>query len=281
MKRLLIVDGMNLHFQMFFGMPRKIYNENGIGIWGVIGFVGALNRLISMTEPTHVAIIFDGEGHNPRCDVLEEYKANRPDYSEMSDEENPFIQLPLVYKAIEAMGIPFAEVHGCECDDVIATYAKRFSEEFQVVISSFDSDYFQLISDNVKVIRYRGASSIICDRDYVRERYGIDPEYYSDWKSLVGDTADNIKGVPGVGPKTATKLIDAYGSLAEMLADAERIAPEKLQAKILENKEILLRNYSLIRLDDTGVLPFEIEELEYTAERIKTMDALRKIGLSP
>lgn len=281
MKRLLIVDGMNLHFQMFFGMPRKIYNEKGIGIWGVIGFVGALNRLISMTDPTHVAIIFDGEGHNPRCDILEEYKANRPDYSEMSDEENPFIQLPLVYKAIEAMGIPFAEVHGCECDDVIATYAKRFSEDFQVVISSFDSDYFQLISDNVKVIRYRGASSIICDRDYVRERYGIDPEYYSDWKSLVGDTADNIKGVPGVGPKTATKLIDAYGSLAEMLADAERIAPEKLQAKILENKEILLRNYSLIRLDDTGVLPFEIEELEYTAERIRTMDALRKIGLSP
>ena len=281
MKRLLIVDGMNLHFQMFFGMPRKIYNENGIGIWGVIGFVGALNRLISMTEPTHVAIIFDGEGHNPRCDILEEYKANRPDYSEMSDEENPFIQLPLVYKAIEAMGIPFAEVHGCECDDVIATYAKRFSKDFQVVISSFDSDYFQLISDNVKVIRYRGASSIICDRNYVRERYGIEPEYYADWKSLVGDTADNIKGISGVGPKTATRLINSYGSLSEMLADAERIAPEKLQAKILENKEILLRNYSLIKLDDTGVLPFEIDELEYTAERIRTMDVLRKIELLP
>lgn len=281
MKRLLIVDGMNLHFQMFFGMPRKIYNENGIGIWGVIGFVGALNKLINLIEPTHIAIIFDGEGHNPRCDVLEEYKANRPDYSEMSDEENPFIQLPLVYKAIEAMGISFAEVHGCECDDVIATYAKRFSEEFQVVISSFDSDYFQLISDNVKVIRYRGASSTICERNYVRERYGIEPEYYADWKSLVGDTADNIKGIPGVGPKTATKLIDAYGSLAEMLANVEEVQPEKLREKIREGKEILLRNYSLIRLDDTGVLPFEIEELEYTAERIRTMDALKKIELLP
>lgn len=281
MKRLLIVDGMNLHFQMFFGMPRKIYNENGIGIWGVIGFVGALNRLISMTEPTHVAIIFDGEGHNPRCDILEEYKANRPDYSEMSDEENPFIQLPLVYKAIEAMGIPFAEVHGCECDDVIATYAKRFSEEFQVVISSFDSDYFQLISDNVKVIRYRGASSIICDRDYVRERYGIDPEYYSDWKSLVGDTADNIKGVPGVGPKTATKLIQSHGTLAEMLTDIEKIKPEKIREKIAEGKDILLRNYSLIKLEDTGELPFTADEMEYTAERIKTMDMLRKINLLP
>ena len=281
MNRLLIVDGMNLHFQMFFGMPRKIYNENGIGIWGVIGFVGALNKLINLTEPTHIAIIFDGEGHNPRCDVLEEYKANRPDYSEMGEEENPFIQLPLVYRAIEAMGIHFSEVHGCECDDVIASYAKRFGKELQVVISSFDSDYFQLITDNVRVVRYRGLSSVICDKNYVRERYGIAPEYYADWKSLVGDTADNIKGIKGVGPKTATRLINCYGSLSEMLANVEEVQPEKLREKIREGKEILLRNYSLIRLDDAGVLPFEIEELEYTAERIRTMDVLRKIELLP
>jgi DNA polymerase-1 len=264
---------------MFFGMPRKIYNENGIGIWGVIGFVGALNKLINLTEPTHVAIIFDGEGHNPRCDVLEEYKANRPDYSELGEEENPFIQLPLVYQAIESMGIHFSEVHGCECDDVIASYAKRFGKELQVVISSFDSDYFQLITDNVRVVRYRGLSSVICDKNYVRERYGITPEYYADWKSLVGDTADNNKGIPGVGAKTATRLINNYGSLSEMLANVEEVQPEKLREKIREGKEILLRNYSLIRLDDTGVLPFEIEELEYTAERIKTMDVLRKIEL--
>ena len=281
MKRLLIVDGMNLHFQMFFGMPRKIYNENGIGIWGVIGFVGALNKLINLTEPTHVAIIFDGEGHNPRCDILEEYKANRPDYSEMGEEENPFIQLPLVYQAIEAMGISFSEVHGCECDDVIATYSKRYSKDYQVVISSFDSDYFQLISDNVIVMRYRGASSIICDKNYVRERYGITPEYYADWKSLVGDTADNIKGIRGVGPKTATKLINCHGSLSEILAGVEEIQPKKLREKIRDNKDTLLRNYSLIRLEDTGALPFEIEELEYTSERIKTMDVLRKIELLP
>lgn len=281
MKRLLLVDGMNLHFQMFFGMPNKFHNENGIGIWGVIGFVGALNKLITLTDPTHIAVIFDGEGHNPRCDILEDYKANRPDYSELSEEENPFIQLPLVYKAIEAMGIPFCEVHGCECDDVIATYAKRFSEDFQVIISSFDSDYFQLVSDNVRVIRYRGLSSLVCDKEYVINRYGILPEYYADWKSLVGDTADNIKGIRGVGPKTATKLITAYGTLAEMLGNIDCIEPENLREKIKENSDILLRNYSLIKLDDAGILPFEIEELAYTNEHIKTMDVLRKIDLLP
>jgi DNA polymerase-1 len=179
------------------------------------------------------------------------------------------------------MGIHFCEVHGCECDDVIATYAKRYSKDYQVVISSFDSDYFQLISDNVIVMRYRGASSIICDKNYVRERYGITPEYYADWKSLVGDTADNIKGIRGVGPKTATKLINCHGSLSEILAGVEEIQPEKLREKIRDNKDTLLRNYSLIRLDDTGALPFEIEELEYTSERIKTMDVLRKIELLP
>jgi DNA polymerase-1 len=130
-------------------------------------------------------------------------------------------------------------------------------------------------------MRYRGASSIICDKNYVRERYGITPEYYADWKSLVGDTADNIKGIRGVGSKTATKLINCYGSLSEILAGVEKIQPEKLREKIRDNKDTLLRNYSLIRLDDTGALPFEIEELEYTSERIKTMDVLRKIELLP
>ena len=281
MNRLLLVDGMNLHFQMFFGMPSKFRNENGIGIWGVVGFVGALNKLINMTEPSHIAVIFDGEGHNPRCDLLEDYKANRPDYSELGDEENPFIQLPLVYEALEAMGVPFCEVHGCECDDVIAAYAKGFSGEFEIVISSFDSDYFQLISDNVRVLRYRGLASTICDREYVKSRYGISPEYYADWKSLVGDTADNIKGIFGVGPKTAAKLISEHGTLGEMLANIEKISPERLQNKIAEGTEILMRNYSLIRLDGDCELPFEIDELHFSAERIKTMDVLRKIGLLP
>lgn len=281
MKRLLIIDGMNLHFQMFCGMPRKIYNENGIGIWGVIGFVGALNKIINMTEPTHIAIIFDGEGHNPRCDLLENYKANRPDYSEMGEEENPFIQLPLVYRAIEAMDIHYSEVNGCECDDVIATYAKRYSAEYQVVISSFDSDYFQLISDNVRVIRYRGLSSVICDRGYVRDRYGIEPEYYADWKSLVGDTADNIKGIRGIGPKTATKLINRFGAVEEMLENTEKIEPQKLRDSISDGREIIRRNYRLIKLEDCGALPFEIDELEYSQTRMKTMQVLEKIGLLP
>ena len=99
-KRLLIIDGHNLLFQMFFGMPSRIPDQNGNDIRGVVGFVGALNRLIDMISPTHVVALFDCETHNERCDILEEYKANRIDYSEVPEEENPFSQLPLVYEEI-------------------------------------------------------------------------------------------------------------------------------------------------------------------------------------
>ena len=110
MNRLLIVDGHNLLFQMFFGMPSRIIGARGQAIQGVIGFVGAINRLADTYHPTHLLVMFDGEKHNPRKDMLEEYKANRIDYSEVPEEENPFSQLPLVYEALDYMGIKHTSV---------------------------------------------------------------------------------------------------------------------------------------------------------------------------
>ena len=100
---MLLVDGMNLHFQMFFGMPARILNSQGKAIQGVVGFVGAIRKIIEMTKPTHVLVVFDGEHHNPRTDIDSEYKANRPDLSDEPDEENPFLQLPDVYAALDAI----------------------------------------------------------------------------------------------------------------------------------------------------------------------------------
>lgn len=281
MKKLLLVDGMNLHFQMFFGMPRKIRNNSGVGIWGVIGFVGALNKIIDMTSPTHVAVIFDSEGDNPRRSVSEEYKANRPDYSVLSDDENPFSQLLLVYNALECMQIPHFEANGCECDDLIAAYALTMPRDTEIVISSFDSDYFQLISDRTSVLRYRGDASILCDRRYVREKCGVDPEYYADWKCLVGDTSDNVKGISGIGPKTASALISTYGSLENIIAFAASIIPSSLVEKLRDGELQLRRNYSLIKLDGTAKMPYELSQLEYNAKRMKTMDVMRSISLLP
>jgi DNA polymerase-1 len=107
--KLLIVDGSNLLFQMFYGMPARIFNKEGKPIHGTIGFVGALLKIIRMTAPSHAVVLFDGECHNERKDLDESYKANRPDFSQMSEAEVPFSQLPDIFKALAYLKIPFAK----------------------------------------------------------------------------------------------------------------------------------------------------------------------------
>lgn len=278
MNRLLIVDGHNLLFQMFFGMPSRIIGARGQAIQGVIGFVGAINRLADNYHPTHLCVMFDGEKHNPRKDMLEEYKANRIDYSEVPEEENPFSQLPLVYEALDYMGIKHTETTVCETDDVIAAYAVKYGGESEVLISSFDSDYFQLINDKVKVIRYRGKCSVTCDENYIKEKYGVLPSLYLDFKCLVGDTSDNIPGIRGVGPKTAAKLVNTFGGLDSIIDRSKEIESEKIRLAIEEGVDILRRNMALISLDGNAELPFALDEIKFNNPHIRTMDVIRGIG---
>ena len=109
MSKLLVVDGMNLLFRMFYGMPARIVNADGKAIQGTLGFVGALLKILRAISPTHVAVIFDGECENERRDIDKDYKANRPDYSQMAEDELPFSQLPDVYAALDLLGIPLIE----------------------------------------------------------------------------------------------------------------------------------------------------------------------------
>ena len=278
MNRLLIVDGHNLLFQMFFGMPSKIIGTRGVAIHGVIGFIGAINRLAETYNPTHLLVMFDGERENPRKNILKEYKANRIDYSEVPEDENPFTQLPLIYEALDYMGIKHRETTDCETDDVIAAYALKYGQDNEVLISSFDSDYFQLICDNVKVIRYKGKNSVTCDKSYINEKYGIDPCLYLDFKCLVGDTADNIPGIRGVGPKTAAKLINAFGNIDSICAHSAEIESEKIRLAIEAGRDIIERNIALIKLGDCADMPYSLDEIEFTNPRLRTMDVIRGIG---
>ena len=124
MHKFLLVDGHCLLFQMFYGMPARITGKNGHAIQGTLGFVGALRKMIAMVQPTHVAVIFDGEVHNPRTDLDADYKANREDFSLVDEDDNPFSQLPDIYAALDLMGIAHTETTDCETDDVLAAYAK-------------------------------------------------------------------------------------------------------------------------------------------------------------
>ena len=279
MEKLLIVDGSNLLFQMFYGMPSRILDGEGKAIQGTLGFVGALLKIIRMVEPTHVAVLFDGPCENERKAMDENYKANRPDYSRMPEEETPFSQLPDIYAALDYLGICHKETACCEADDWIAGYALALGSEMEIVISSFDSDFFQLITDHVRILRYRGSGTAICDREYLKKRYDIEPGQYVDFKSLVGDTADNIRGVNRVGPKTAAWLLREYGSLDGVIAGAASIRKPSIRESVMNSIPRLQLNRRMIRLHTVEELPFSPDEMRYEYDGTTTMEVLRGIGL--
>ena len=279
MDRLLLVDGHNLLFQMFYGMPARIVNGAGKPIQGTLGFVGALLKMIRLTEPTHVAVIFDGERGSDRTALDPAYKQNRVDYSDVPEEENPFTQLEDVYAALDVLGICHTETQGCEADDVIAGYARTIGANMDVLIASFDSDYFQLITDRVSVLRYRGEKTVIFTPDAIREKLGVEPQQYADYKSLTGDAADNIRGAQKIGPKTAAALLNQYGTLQSLLEHAQEIAKPSIRQSVMENRERLLLNHQLIELCGCAALPFELEQLFWREQGMATRDVLRAAGV--
>ena len=279
MDRLLLVDGSNLLFQMFFGMPARIINAQGKAIQGTLGFVGALLKIIRRVRPTHVAVLFDGEHENERVALDETYKSNRIDYSRVEEEDSPFSQLPDVYAALDFLKIRHAETEECETDDWMAGYALEYGGQAEVVIASFDSDFFQLLNDKVSVLRYRGERTQVCTPEFLREKWGISPEQYADFKSLTGDPSDNIKGADKIGPKTAAELLQKFGSLEGILCRVEEISKPSVRASLLQSADRLRVNYQMIKLTGCGKLPFALSALEFEDGGWSTTEVLREIGL--
>lgn len=278
-EHILLVDGSNLLFQMFYGMPARIIGRQGRPIQGTLGFVGALLKVIRILQPTHLAVLFDGETQNPRGELDANYKANREDFSQMPEEETPFSQLLDIYAALDHLGICYRETAACETDDWMASYALGLGKDYRMTLMSQDSDFFQLISDKVSVLRYRGDNSLICNPQYIREKLAIEPQQYADFKSLTGDVSDNIRGADKVGPKTAAALMHQFGSLQNLLENAEDIAKPSVRASIQANKDRLLLNQKLIRLEQKYPVPFALEEMAYTYDGQTSTQVLTAIGI--
>lgn len=277
--KLLIVDGHNLLFQMFYGMPNLIIGKNGKSIHAVIGFVGAINNMLKLVKPSHMIVLFDGEHENKRTEILSEYKANRPDYSLVAEVDNPFSQLNDIYQALDFMNIKHIETIEYETDDVISSYVYNYGKTEEIVISSYDSDFFQLIDENVKILRYKGKNSYFCDIDYIRDKYNISPNVYADFKSLTGDNADNIPGVKGIGPKTASILINRHDNLLGIIESIPLYKDNSMYLKLVNSSEVLLKNYQLIKLDNRAQLPFLLDELKYSHPIKTTSEVLIGINL--
>ena len=278
MEKLLIVDGSNLLFQMFYGMPARIVNSQGRPIQGTLGFVGALLKIIRMVGPTHVAVVFDGECQNPRRELDGEYKANREDFSLLPEEETPFSQLPDIFAALDYLDIRYAETVDCEADDWMAGFAYTYGDR-EVVIASQDSDLFQLITEKVHILRYRGKKTVLCDPAYIREKLGIEPGQYADFKALVGDASDNIRGVEKVGPKTAAALLAQFGDLESILAGTEKIGKLSIRASIQKNAARARLNYLLVKLRGGANLPFALQEIIWQDRGLTTTRILTDAGI--
>ena len=279
MEKLLIVDGSNLLFQMFYGMPARIVNTAGKPIQGTLGFVGALLKILRLAQPTHAAVVFDSECANPRRELDPDYKANREDLSALPEEDTPFSQLPDVFAALDYLCIPHKETTNCEADDWMARFARQCGADREVVIASQDSDLFQLIDENVKILRYRGDKTVICDETYIIEKLGVTPGQYAAFKALTGDSSDNIPGIPKIGPKTAAALINRFGSLEAILDGAEQIEKPSIRTSVQQHRQRALQNYRLVRLDGEGDLPFSMEEMIWQDRGVTTGQVLQAIGV--
>lgn len=263
MNRLLLVDGHNLLFRMFYGMPDNFYTPMGRKYNAVYGFGCAITKVLSLLQPTHALVLFDSPDCGDRRQLDEEYKANRPDFSDAAPNDCPFTQLPAIYALLDDMQIPHREIHGCEADDVIASYAMKCAGDYHVVIFSTDRDYWQLISDKVSILDYHGMNSSLITPPTVERKFGVKPEQFADFKCLIGDKSDNIVGVPGVGPKRAAEMLTRYGTLENLLAHTDEIDRPAIRKALEESRERLELNNRLIRLSGDASLPLEPEYLAF------------------
>lgn len=257
---LVLVDGSSYLYRAFHAFP-PLTNSAGEPTGAMYGVLNMLKSLISQVQPSHIAMVFDAKGKTFRDEMFEQYKSHRPP---MPDDLRKQIQ-PL-HDIIRALGIPLLVIEGVEADDVIGTLAVAASKANQkVLISTGDKDMAQLVDDNIMLINTM--NNTLLDREAVIEKYGIPPELIIDYLALMGDSADNIPGVAGVGEKTALGLLQGIGSMAEIYANLDKVAElpirgaKKLGDKLLAEKEMADLSYRLATIKTDVALDITPEQL--------------------
>jgi len=260
MKKLCLIDGSGFIFRAYHSLP-PLTRSDGTPVGAVYGFINMINKLVEANQCDHIAVIFDAGRQTFRNRLYPEYKAHRP-----PPPEDLIPQFPLVREASIALGLPALELVDYEADDLIATYTKEARKQgMEVLIVSSDKDLMQLIEDGVSM--YDGMKQKTIGRDQVIEKFGVPPDKVRDVLSLIGDSSDNVPGVPGIGPKTAAELIGQFGDLDSILARASEIKQNKRRESILANIEQAKLSRDLITLCETCPLPMPIEKLVINTDR--------------
>ncbi len=274
-----LIDGSGYIFRAYYALPPLSRKSDGLPTGAVSGFCSMLFKLLEETrsddsnfKPTHFAVIFDSARKNFRNDIYSEYKANR---SEAPEDLAP--QFEYIRKSVKAFNLPSIELANYEADDLIATYAKKIIKAgAKVTVISSDKDLMQLVSDNIRL--YDPMKSKVLGEKEVIEKFGVKPAQVIDVQSLAGDSSDNIPGVPGIGIKTASELINKYKTLDILLKKADEIPQNKRRETLLANKDKALLSRQLVTLkDDVPVKDdpstFEMKEVQ----KDKLYDFLREM----
>ncbi|MGH8791107.1 MAG: DNA polymerase I [Stackebrandtia sp.] len=260
--RLLLIDGHSMAYRAFFALPAENFSTTtGQTTNAVFGFTSMLINVLRDEAPTHVAVAFDVSRRSFRTEQYPEYKDGRA-----ATPQEFKSQVPLIQQVLDAFGVPWLSKEGYEADDLLATLAAQATRAgFVTSICTGDRDGFQLVNDSVTVLYpVKGVSELArMTPEAVKAKYGVTPRRYRDLAALVGEKSDNLPGVPGVGPKTAVKWIDAYDGLDGVVAAADEIkgkAGENLRTHLSD----VLRNAQLNKLLDDVELPRTAESLEWT-----------------
>ena len=270
---LFLVDGSGYIFRAYHALPPLTRKSDGLQVNAVLGFCNMLWKLLAEMKddkPTHLAVVFDKSEKTFRTEFYPEYKAHRPDAP-----EDLIPQFPLIREAVHAFEIPCLEQAGYEADDLIATYARLACEaKATTTIVSSDKDLMQLVGNGVTM--YDTMKDRRIGRAEVIEKFGVGPEKVIEVQALIGDSSDNVPGVPGIGVKTAAQLIGEYGDLETLLKRAGEIKQDKRRQSLIDNAEIARISKRLVTLDQNVPLDVPVDQLAVHEPDYKNLIAFLK-----
>lgn len=273
--RLLLVDGHYYLYRSFFAI-RGLKNSRGEPTNAIYGFIKALRKMLADVKPDRAAVIWDAGLPARRVELQPAYKQNR---SEMPDDLRP--QEDWLQKNISLLGTQSLELPNTEADDLIASYARASRKDgADVVIATNDKDILQLVEAHIHIYSTNktdikeGTFALLGPAE-VAEKWGVPAAHIADVLALTGDSSDNIPGVPGIGGKTAVQLVTAHGSVQCLLENPSLIENPRLREKIIANRDIIIANREMVRLDDDLPLPVSWESLEISPRHPELLAALR------
>lgn len=254
-----LVDGTAYIYRAFFAIRQQLATAQGLPTNAVFGFKNMLQKLVRQEEPQYLAVTFDERGPTFRHEFDPTYKAHRPPMP-----DDLAVQLPYIYRLVDAFNIPRLSMAGYEADDILGTLARRFTAlGCDVVLVSGDKDLYQLVDEHVTILDTMKEQCIGVPE--VRERFGVEPERVIDVLGLMGDSSDNVPGVPGVGEKTAKQLITTFGSIEALLARVDEVKQPKLRERLREHAESARRSRQQVTIDVAMPIDIDLQELTIDA----------------